>query len=118
MLPGSDKNRVGVRCGFIRQGGDVKAAEKHVRATPAVVVSDLIRAIGVGDVNLNDHQVRLVVQGEPLDVLVVQGNLQIRIEIRGERGQTKRGKQRVLDRPPIRTRRFGQGRKNELDAPH
>ncbi len=84
VLSGSEKDRVCVRCCLIRQRCDVKATEQYVGTTRTIVVSDLVRPICVGDVDLNDHQVWLVVEVELLDVLVLQRNLEVGIEIRGE----------------------------------
>ncbi len=84
VLSRSGKDRVCVRCRLIRQRCDVEATEQYVGTTRTIVVCDLVRAIGVGDVDLNDHQVWLVVEVELLDVLVLQGDLEVGIEIRGE----------------------------------
>jgi hypothetical protein len=47
------------------------------------VVSDLVRPICVGNVDLDDHQVWLVVEVELFDVFVLERDLEVRIEIRG-----------------------------------
>src|SRR5207248_6781246 len=95
----------------------MKPAQRHVGAAGAVASGDLIRAIRVRDVDLNDDQVRFVIEIELLDMLVLQRNLESRIEVRGQRGQSEGRKERVLDRPPEGTGRLRQRRKNELDAP-
>ena len=118
MLSGSEKDRVCVRGRLIRQRCDVEATEHYVGTTRTIVVSDLVRPICVGDVDLNDDQVWLVVEVELLDVLVLQRDLEVGIEIRGESCQAKRRKERVLDRPPVGTCRLGQRGKNEFYASH
>ena len=78
VLAGSEEDRVGVRRGFLGQRGDVQAAERDVRALAAVVIGNPIRAIGVGDVDLDDDQVRVIVEIERLDVLVLQRDVERR----------------------------------------
>src|SRR6266550_6641557 len=116
VFSGSDKDRVCVRCRLIRQRCDVEATEQYVGTERTIVVSDLVCPICVGDVDLYDHQVWLVVEVDLLDVLVLQRDLEVGIEIRGESCQAEGRKERVLDRPPIGTRCFGQRGKNELHA--
>ena len=117
MLSGSDEDRVRVRCRFIRQGCDVEATEQYVGPARTIAVGDLVRPIGVGDVDLNDHEIRLVVEVDLLDVLILQRDLEVRIEVRSERSQAKGWKERVLDRPPSGTRGLRQRREDELHAP-
>src|SRR5439155_2066015 len=71
---------------------------------------------GVGDVDLNDHQVGSIVEIERLDVLILQSDLEVGIEVRGESRQAQGRKERVLDRPPIGTRRLRQRREDEFNA--
>ena len=110
-----DRVRVGRR--FVRQRGDVKAAEDDVRAARAVMVGDAVGAVGVGDVDLNDHQVGVIVEVQRLDVLVLKRDLEIGIEIRRQRRQTERREERVLDRSPVGAGGFGQRRQDQLHAP-
>ena len=107
MFTGSEKDCVGVRRRFIGKGGDVETAKENISTTRTIVISNLVRAIGVGDVDLNDYQVGLVVEVKLLNVLVLQGHLDVGIEIGGESRETKRRKKGILDRPPIRTGCFG-----------
>jgi hypothetical protein len=53
--------------------------------------------MGIRDVDLDDDQVRLVVQIQLLDVLVLQRGLEIGIQMRSESRETQWRKQRVLD---------------------
>jgi hypothetical protein len=116
VLSGSDEDRVCVRYRLIRQRCDVEATKEYVGTARTILVSDLVRPICVGDIDLNDHQVWLVGEVELLDMLIVQRDLEVGIEIRGQSCQAKGRKERVFDRPPIRTRCFGQRRKNQLYA--
>src|SRR5947208_250777 len=116
VLPRSDEDRVRVWCCFIRQRRNVEAAERDVGAARTIVVGDSVRAIGVGDVDLNDHQVGSIVEIERLDVLILQSDFEVGIEVRGESRQAQGRKERVLDRPPIGTRRLRQRREDEFYA--
>jgi len=50
-----------------------------------------------GDVDLNHHEIRRVVQVEHLHVLVLDGHVGLLAKVRGQRGQAERREQRVLD---------------------
>jgi hypothetical protein len=101
---------------LVRQRGDVEAAERHVGAPLSVVIRYPVRPVRVGDVDLQDHEIGPILQVELFDVLVLDPDLEVGIEIGRQRRQPERGKQRVLDRPPVRTRRLRQRRENQLDA--
>jgi hypothetical protein len=116
LLARTEKDRISVRRRLVRQRRDVQAAERDERSPRAVVIGETVGAVGVGDVDLDDDQVRTVVGVEPLDVLVDNHGVVVGRQIRGERGEAERREQRVLDRTPVRAGRFGQGREDELDA--
>ena len=94
----------------------MQAAKRDEDAARAVVISDAIGAAGVGDVDLNDDEIGLVVEGQGLDVLVNDGRLVVGRQVGGERGETERREERVLDRPPERAGGLGERRKDELDG--
>ena len=75
----------------------MQPAECDVRALATVVIGNPIGAIGVGDVDLDHHQVRLIVEVERLDVFVLQRDVERGIEIRRQRREAERRKKRVLD---------------------
>src|SRR4029453_10927745 len=116
MFSRPEKNRVCVGRSFIRKRRDVQATEHDICSTRTIMVGDPVRTISIGDVNMNNHQVRLIVEVELLNVLILQGDLEVRIEIRSQRCQTKRGKKGVLDWSPEGTRSLGQRRQNTFDA--
>ena len=89
MLAGSDEDRVCMGRCFIRQRCNMQAAERYVGSTRTIVVRDPVRPIGIGDIDLNDHQVGLVVEVELLDVLILQRDLKIRIQVCSESCQAK-----------------------------
>ena len=114
LLAGTEKDRVRVRGGLVRQRGDMQAAQRNEDTLGPIRIGHRIRALRVGDVDLNDDQVRMVVGVYAADVFVNDDRLIVGTEIRGERGQAKRRKQRVFDRTPIGARGFGERRQDEL----
>ena len=108
-----------MRGGFIRQGGDVQAAEDDEDTDGAIAIGQGICAFRVGDVDLNRDQVQalLTVHSRAmLHVLIDDHRFIVRPEIRGEGCQAERRKQGVLDWSPVRAGRLGQGGEDELDA--
>lgn len=93
----------------------MQATETDERAFAAIVVSDAVSAVGVGDVDLNDDQIGGVVDGERLDVFVDDEGVVIRREICGEGSEPERREEGVLDGTPIRACCFCEGRENEFD---
>jgi hypothetical protein len=71
-------------------------------------------AAGGGGIHLKAHEIGLVVQGEHLNVFILQDDLVIRIEEGGQGGQPERWKQRILDRAPIRADASGERRRMSL----
>ena len=49
-------------------------------------------------------------------MLVDEDRLVVRREERGERREAERREQGVLDRAPVRTRRFGEGGQDQFDS--
>ena len=115
ILAGTEEDGVGVLRRLLGQRGDVQAAERDVGALGAVVVGERVGAGGRGDVDLDDHQVRLVVQVEPLHMLVLERHLVVVIQIAGERRQAERREERVLDGPEEGAEGFGERRQDHLD---
>ena len=70
------------------------------------MIRELVGAIGVGDIDLNDYQIRPIIELQILDMFVLQRNVEIGIEIGGEGGEAERRKERVLDWTPVRTGRL------------
>ena len=77
VLAGTEKDRVGVRAP-LRRAATSRADRQGPRThRAAVVIGDAIRAAGRRDVDLNDHQIRFVVEPQRLDVLVLDLRLVI-----------------------------------------
>ena len=110
------EHAVGVPGGLLRQARRVEAAEADVGAPGAVVVGVAVGAAGRGDVRLDDDQVRLIVEAQRLDVLVLQVDLVVRVEVSGQRREAERREERVLDRAPIAAVGGRLGRADHLDA--
>src|ERR1044071_1150699 len=118
MLPRPKKNRIRMRRGLVRQRRHMQPAQRDIRTTRAIVIRQLIRAIRIGDVHLNDNELRRILEIEHLDMLILQRDLNVRIEIRGKRSEPQGRKERGLDRPPIRARGFREGGEDELGSFH
>ncbi len=59
----------------------MQPSHTHISTLAAVVVGNCVGAFCRGDIGLDHHQVRLVVQLERLHVLIHHGDLVLRIEI-------------------------------------
>ncbi len=116
----AEEDRVGVRGGFLRQRRDVQAAEDDERSASPVVVRQPVRPAGIGDVDLDHDEIGPVVEAEGRHVLVFDHGFVVRRQVRRERREAEWREQRVLDGPPVGTRRLGEGGQDELDAqrPH
>lgn len=117
VLAGTEEHRVGVAGRLLRQRGGVQAPHGHVRAAAAVVVGELVGAAGGGDVGLDHHEVRGVVQVQALHVLVLDRHLDVVGEVARQRRQAERREQRVLDRSEERARGFRERGQHHLH-PH
>jgi hypothetical protein len=116
LLARAQEDRVGMRRGFLRERRDVQSPERDEDASRAIVIGDPVRTVRVGDVHLNDDEVRSVVDGQRFDVLVDDRRLVIGPQVRRERREPQRREERVLDRPPVGARGFRQGGEDELHA--
>jgi hypothetical protein len=105
---------VGVTGGFLVKGRDVQAPERHIGALPPVVVGEAISAPGRGDVDLDHHEVGLVVERQPLDVLVLERDLVVVAQIAGKSGQAEGREERVLDGAKEGAYRLGEGGEDHL----
>ena len=104
-------------CAAASSGSDVTCSPPSATYAPrrAVVIRDAIGAVRGGDVDLNDDEVRRVVQVERLHVLVLNLHVVVIAQIRGQRREAERREQRVLDGTPERARRLRQRRQDHLD---
>ena len=71
----------------------MQAAQANKSSPAAVMVCDLVRTIGVGDVHLNHDQLRCVVEREALHMFVHNR----------QRGHRRINMQRVLPVPAVET---------------
>jgi hypothetical protein len=67
----------------------VQPAEGHIGAAAPVVIRNRIRAPRRRDVDLNHHQIRLVVEVQALDVLVLNLDVPVGRQVPGESRQTE-----------------------------
>ncbi len=94
LLTRTQEDHICMRDGLVWKRGDVQAAQRDEDTLGAVGVGHRIRALRIGDVDLNDHQIRMVVGVHRADVFVNDPRLVVGTEIRGQRGQPEWGKQR------------------------
>ena len=94
----------------------MQTTERDVGALTTVVIGDPIGAIGIGDVDLDHDQVGLIVQVKRLDMFVLERDVEGGIEIRRQRREAERWKQRVLDGAPVGAGGFGERGKDQFDA--
>src|SRR5262245_48262676 len=93
----------------------MQPSQANVRATAAVMIGDFVRAFRRSDVNLNDDQIRLVVEIERFDMLILQADIVIIVKVAGERGKPQWRKQRIFDRTPEWAFSFGERRQNHFE---
>jgi hypothetical protein len=110
----SKKDRVRMSAGFFGQGSHMQSAEADKCSTFSIMVCELVGAVRIGDVDLDHHQIRRVVDSERLYVLVLDDSMVIRGQIRSKGRESQRREQRVLDRSPVRIGRLSQRGENEL----
>ena len=109
LLAWSQKNRVDMLRRLVGQRRDVQAAHGHIGALLSIVVGNAIGPVGIGHIHLYAHQVRLVVERQPLHMLVHDLHFVVVAKVGSQRGQPQRRKQRVLDGAPIGALGFLQG---------
>jgi hypothetical protein len=64
------------------------------------VVRYSVRTVCGRDVDLDDDQIRCVLEIEPFHVFILNLGLVFVSQVAGQRGEAERRKERVLDRPP------------------
>ena len=93
----------------------MQPSDDDVGAPSAVVIRDAVRTIGGCDVDLDDHEIRLVFESKALDVLVLDFDFIVGVEITGEGRETQWWEERVLDGSKQRTGCLRQSRKDQFD---
>src|SRR5215472_198565 len=93
ILAGAKEYAVGMLRGLLWQGGDMQSTQRDVGALGAVVIGKRVGTRSRGDVDLDDDQVRPVVQVQSLHMLVLKCHLVAVIQIAGKGSQAKRWKQ-------------------------
>jgi hypothetical protein len=116
LLARAQEDGIRVLGGLVGERRHVQSAQCDEGASGAVVIRQPVCAPRAGDVDLNHHEIGLVVDIDRRDMFVLENGLVVGRQVRRERGQPERRKERVLDRAPIRARGFGEGRQDELDT--
>ena len=115
LLSRSEEEVVRVRCRLFGERGHVQAPQTDANPPCPIVIGDLVRTAGVRDVDLDDDQLRVVIQGQGLDVLVDDDGLVLGVEVGRQRRQAEGWEEAVLDRSEEWALCLGEGRKDELD---
>jgi hypothetical protein len=92
VLARPDEDRVGMSCSLLWQGCDMQAAKTNIGTFLSIMISDLVRPKGGGDVNLDDDEIGFIGQIESFDMLILQNNLIVVIQIRSKCDQSQRRK--------------------------
>lgn len=114
IFAGAEEDGIRVLGGFVGQRGDVQASERDEGSLAAVTIGDAISTEGRGDVDLDHNEVGSVVQIELFDMLVNERDFVVRIQIRGERGESEGREERVLDWAKQGTGGFREGGQDEF----
>src|ERR1700722_4670158 len=112
----TDEYTVGMHGGFIRQGAHMKASQAYVYAPAPVPVCNGIGPEGIGDIDLYHDDIRRIVECQFFYVLVLERNIVLRVAVGREGGETQRREEGIFDRPPKRTLRLGECRKDHLNC--
>src|ERR1700748_494862 len=91
----------------------VKSSQTHKSSSPTIAIRDLVRAMSIGDVDLDDYQVRRIIKLERFHMFIEDDCLVTRGKISSQCGQPQGRKQRISNGTPIRISRLCQGRKKE-----
>ena len=115
FFAGAEEDRVGVCRRLIRKARRVQASERDEDAACAERIRQSVGAMRIGDEDLDDDKVGGIGIGIDVgfDVLVDDPQFVAAIEVRGERRETQRRKQGVLDRSPERALRFRERGQNQ-----
>src|SRR4029078_7241771 len=93
ILARPKENRVGMPGRLFWQRRDMQSAQADVRPPAAVMIGYFVRTFCGCDVNLDDNQIRLIIQIESLHVFVLQSDVVIIFNISRESGEPQRRKQ-------------------------
>jgi len=81
VFAGPEHDRVRVRGCLVRKRRDVQSPEHHVGTAGAVVIRDAVGPVGIGDVDLNDDEIGVILEVERFDVLVLDRDGEVRVEV-------------------------------------
>jgi len=111
----TEKDRVRVRLGLGRKGCHVQSPERDEAAAGSVEIGQPVRAVGVRDVDLDDDEIRAVVQGQRPDMFVLDDCVVIGAEVCREGREAEGRKEGVFNRPPEGAGGLGEGGEDEFD---
>src|SRR2546423_9329846 len=106
ILARSQKNGIGMTCSLVRQRSHMQSSQCDICTPGAIMVGQLISPVSRADIDLDHHQVRIIVQIQLLHMFILDGYLVIFMKIPGQRSQTERGKKGIFDWTKIGTDGF------------
>ena len=116
ILTGTSEDGAGVGGSFVRERRDVEAAEAVEDAAGAVGIGDFVGVAHPGDVDLEDDETGVVVEGQGLYVLVDDFGVMGGVELGGESGEAQGREEGVLDGAEEGAGGFGEGGEDELHS--
>src|SRR4030095_8343479 len=84
ILSRPEKDGVRMRCGLLGQRRYMQTAHYDVRSAPAIVIRDVVRAICRRDVDLNDDEIRRILEVQSLDMFILYFCFVFLVQVGGE----------------------------------
>jgi len=103
----SEEDRIGVKGGLLRERRHMQPTQGDVDPAGPVVIREAIGPLSRCDIDLYGDQIGLIIPIQDLDMLVLNRDVVPVVQVRGQRRETKRRKQGVFDRPPVRAGGLG-----------
>src|SRR5437660_908035 len=97
ILARTEKNRIGMSSRLIGQSSDMQPAESDVGSPGTIMVGQFVRSVRRSDIDLDHHQLRIIIEVQPFHMFILDSNLVIVIEISGQRCKTERGKKGIFN---------------------
>ena len=92
MIARPEKDRICVRYSFLRQAGHMQPSQAHNRADTPIVLGDLVGAVRLGDVDLDNDEIRRVAECQGLDMLIHNHGVIVLIQMRRKCSKPQRPK--------------------------
>src|ERR1051326_2933945 len=97
VLARSQKNGVGMTCSLVRQRSYMQSSQCDIGTPGAIMVGQLISPVSRSDIDLDHHQLRVIVQIQLLHMFILDSYLVIFMQISGQRSQAEGWKKGIFD---------------------